>query len=319
MLICIITSTSLTWTWAGGCSWSRFLLAALALWLVVLFPIKLSLKWVFDRVWLFCAFRSWLQRPVHLVPCILNHSGLWWHWALAISSVNTRNFSRLYTWNYSKTHDILLIFTVFSLFAAEMWFGIVFAVLVEIVPVQVRSTTVGIFLFVMNNVGGNLPILVDPVAKYIGYRGSISIFYAGFYLLSKYFKLIRAIFFVRNLGFNQNCRFYGTPELTTIQILNYFTGSVLFFITIFMMEPSSTDADDQSEQQPPKTMHDNGHDNKVFVGDNMNVPQTNQSRPRIQSNGSTNSYYLHAQPNGLENGDNSKQQTFRIIENSRLW
>lgn len=37
----------------------------------------------------------------------------------------------------------------------------------------------------MNNVGGNLPILVDPLAKHIGYRGSISIFYAGFYLLSK--------------------------------------------------------------------------------------------------------------------------------------
>lgn len=67
-----------------------------------------------------------------------------------------------------------------------MWFGIVFAVLVEIVPVQVRSTTVGIFLFVMNNVGGNLPILVDPVAKHLGYRESISIFYAGFYLLSKF-------------------------------------------------------------------------------------------------------------------------------------
>lgn len=69
--------------------------------------------------------------------------------------------------------------------AAEMWFGIVFAVLVEIVPVQVRSTTVGIFLFVMNNIGGNLPILVDPVAKSLGYRESIMIFYAGFYLLSK--------------------------------------------------------------------------------------------------------------------------------------
>lgn len=66
-----------------------------------------------------------------------------------------------------------------------MWFGIVFACLVEIVPVQVRSTTVGIFLFVMNNIGGNLPILVDPVAKHLGYRGSISIFYAGFYGISK--------------------------------------------------------------------------------------------------------------------------------------
>lgn len=65
-----------------------------------------------------------------------------------------------------------------------MWFGIVFAILVEIVPLQIRSTTVGIFLFVMNNIGGNLPILVDPVAKALGYRESISIFYAGFYLIS---------------------------------------------------------------------------------------------------------------------------------------
>lgn len=35
-----------------------------------------------------------------------------------------------------------------------------------------------------NNVGGNLPILVDPLAKAIGYRESVSIFYAGFYLVS---------------------------------------------------------------------------------------------------------------------------------------
>lgn len=71
-----------------------------------------------------------------------------------------------------------------SYFFAEMWFGILFAILVEIVPVQVRSTTVGIFLFVMNNIGGNLPILVDPVSKAIGYRESIYIFYAGFYGIS---------------------------------------------------------------------------------------------------------------------------------------
>ncbi|GLH07632.1 Uncharacterized protein GBIM_13091 [Gryllus bimaculatus] len=71
-----------------------------------------------------------------------------------------------------------------SIFFAEMWFGIVFAILVEIVPLSVRSTTVGIFLFVMNNVGGNLPILVEPVSKAIGYREALYIFYAGAYLVS---------------------------------------------------------------------------------------------------------------------------------------
>jgi len=72
-----------------------------------------------------------------------------------------------------------------SYFFAEMWFGIVFAIVVEIVPLRVRSSTIGVFLFVMNNIGGNLPILVDPVAKVMGYRGSIMIFYAGFYGISK--------------------------------------------------------------------------------------------------------------------------------------
>lgn len=71
-----------------------------------------------------------------------------------------------------------------SYFFAEMWFGILFAILVEIVPLHVRSTTVGVFLFVMNNIGGNLPIAVEPVSKAIGYRESLYIFYAGFYLIS---------------------------------------------------------------------------------------------------------------------------------------
>lgn len=71
-----------------------------------------------------------------------------------------------------------------------MWFGIVFAIMVEIVPLSLRSTTVGVFLFVMNNIGGNLPILVDPVSKTIGYRESISIFYAGFYGISNNYLVI---------------------------------------------------------------------------------------------------------------------------------
>ncbi|XP_069671558.1 protein spinster homolog 1 [Periplaneta americana] len=77
-----------------------------------------------------------------------------------------------------------LITLAISYFFAEMWFGIVFAILVEIVPLKVRSTTVGVFLFVMNNIGGNLPILVDPVSKALGYRESLYIFYGGTYLIS---------------------------------------------------------------------------------------------------------------------------------------
>lgn len=67
-----------------------------------------------------------------------------------------------------------------------MWFGILFAILVEIVPLSVRSTTVGVFLFVMNNVGGNLPILLEPVRKATSFQDALAIFYAGAYLISEY-------------------------------------------------------------------------------------------------------------------------------------
>ncbi|CAH0773939.1 unnamed protein product [Bemisia tabaci] len=67
---------------------------------------------------------------------------------------------------------------------AEMWFGILFAILVEVVPLSVRSTTIGVFLFVMNMVGGNLPILVEPVRTSSSFADALAIFYAGAYLIS---------------------------------------------------------------------------------------------------------------------------------------
>lgn len=68
---------------------------------------------------------------------------------------------------------------------AEMWMGVLFAILIELVPVKVCSVIVGIFLFVMNNIGGNLPVVVNPVKDSIGYREALFIFYPGGYLCSK--------------------------------------------------------------------------------------------------------------------------------------
>lgn len=185
--------------------------------------------------------------------------------------------------------------------SAEMWFGIVFAVLVEIVPFQVRSTTVGIFLFVMNNIGGNLPILVDPVAKYLGYREALMIFYAGFYFLSEYFIQTSS---KKNIIFQMSL----THQFCTI------SGSILFFITIFVMEPKT----DVTENEPPKVMYDNGHDNKVFVGDRL--PQPQFQNPPNQTNGTTNAYYPNviAQTNNVNHSNDNMQQSYRVIENSRL-
>ena len=54
--------------------------------------------------------------------------------------------------------------------SAETWFGILFVTLVEVSPHRVKSSVLGIFLFLMNNAGGNLPVLLDPLSKMVGYR-----------------------------------------------------------------------------------------------------------------------------------------------------
>ncbi|XP_014480060.1 PREDICTED: D-xylose-proton symporter [Dinoponera quadriceps] len=122
----------------------------------------------------------------------------------------------------------------FSYFFAEMWFGIVFAIVVEIVPLNLRSTTVGIFLFVINNIGGNLPILVEPTRMAIGFRESLYIFYAGFYGIS----------------------------------------SIIFFFTIFLMdEPAEAErqVDRELDTELNKTAPP-AYDNTMFTNDDGQVP-----------------------------------------------
>jgi hypothetical protein len=80
----------------------------------------------------------------------------------------------------------------------------------------------------MNNIGGNLPILVDPLAKAIGYRGSIAFFYAGFYGLS----------------------------------------TLLFFITMFFMEPPEEDQESTTDNNVEANKSTNGIDNTTFVDEN---------------------------------------------------
>jgi len=67
---------------------------------------------------------------------------------------------------------------------AETWFGILFVTLVEVAPNKLKTSILGIFLFMMNNTGGNIPVLLDPLSKIIGYRESLYILYPGMMLLS---------------------------------------------------------------------------------------------------------------------------------------
>lgn len=44
-----------------------------------------------------------------------------------------------------------------------MWVSVTLAVLVELVPSDVKTTAVAAYFFIISNVGGNMPLLVPPV------------------------------------------------------------------------------------------------------------------------------------------------------------
>lgn len=61
-------------------------------------------------------------------------------------------------------------------------------------------------------------------------------------------------------------------------------------------------------QEIPKTIHDNGHDNRVFADETGQTYLTRTAAHYQNGNGTSNGNYTNGQP----------PQTFRIIENSRL-
>lgn len=73
----------------------------------------------------------------------------------------------------------------------EMWIGITIAVIVELVPSDIRTTGIAVYLFIITNIGGNMQLLVPPVKsafKNSGYsevdalRAALYILYPGPYV-----------------------------------------------------------------------------------------------------------------------------------------
>ena len=66
-----------------------------------------------------------------------------------------------------------------------MWFGVLFTILVEFFPSNMRGTAISIFIFIINNIGGNAPLIVPPIRSSLGLHKSLFLVYAGFYGFSK--------------------------------------------------------------------------------------------------------------------------------------
>jgi len=44
----------------------------------------------------------------------------------------------------------------------EMWIGITLTIVVEMVPANIRTSAVAVYMFIISNIGGNMLLLVPP-------------------------------------------------------------------------------------------------------------------------------------------------------------
>ena len=67
----------------------------------------------------------------------------------------------------------------------EMWIGITIAVIIELIPADIRTTGIAVYLFIITNIGGNIQLLVPPIKASFKERGytEISALRAALYIL----------------------------------------------------------------------------------------------------------------------------------------
>lgn len=102
-------------------------------------------------------------------------------WVLALSQILA---SPLAAGVLSVEPPYCFVCLLFYYFFAETWFAVLFTVIVEVVPADVRSIVIAIFLFLMNNIGGQIPLIVTPMKDPLGFRYSLMIIWPGCILLS---------------------------------------------------------------------------------------------------------------------------------------
>nr|XP_015222496.1 PREDICTED: D-galactonate transporter-like isoform X1 [Lepisosteus oculatus]XP_015222497.1 PREDICTED: D-galactonate transporter-like isoform X1 [Lepisosteus oculatus] len=93
----------------------------------------------------------------------------------------------------------------------EMWVGVALAILVELVPSAVRTSSVAFYLFIITNIGGNAPLLVPLLAKLYNLRIALLLLYPGTYVAASLLFLLT--FCVTQTGYWKMSSEESTPLL----------------------------------------------------------------------------------------------------------
>lgn len=66
----------------------------------------------------------------------------------------------------------------------EVWIGVCLAVVIELVPGKLLAAAVAFFLFVINNIGGAMPLLIPSLTARISLRYTLLVLFPGSYFLA---------------------------------------------------------------------------------------------------------------------------------------
>ena len=77
-----------------------------------------------------------------------------------------------------------------ALIVGEMWIGVCLAIVIELLPLSVAALGIAFFLFVINNIGGCVTLLVPPLQAAIGIKYSLLILVPGSYAFAAILFLI---------------------------------------------------------------------------------------------------------------------------------
>jgi len=75
----------------------------------------------------------------------------------------------------------------------EMWIGVSMAVVTHLVPPDVVSLAIALYMFIINNIGNSLNLLVPPLSTATGLRVAMLIMFPGSYLVAAILFLITSI------------------------------------------------------------------------------------------------------------------------------
>ena len=75
----------------------------------------------------------------------------------------------------------------------EMWIGVCVAVVLDIVPADLTTSSVAVYFFIIQIIGGNMPLFVTPITNGLSLQAAMLICFPGFYIVGALFFVVTYI------------------------------------------------------------------------------------------------------------------------------